>query len=388
MKKKNLLAGLGASVAAQAVQARDKFDMADLTMAMKRASAPAPEAAPSQAVDVIAAPALQTSESSGGSMPAGVAESAAAGTTASTTPSTTAGRVTGTLLTSPGQLQANPRAMVTPAAQSLVELAISQVQDHPRNARHLYDPTRIDEMAASIARDGQMMPAIVMADARQPGVYLLIEGRYRKRALQSLGRETILAIVVDPMPELEAYRLSLILNEERNEQTDLDNAISWKMLQDDGLFTSQEHIAEYLGITQSKVSKTLSLLDLPPGVMTIMKTSPGQFGLRIGYELRQLARQLAPAELEAVAEQVREGKLTVAALEKMRSRAEKLPVTRERSRAYPLKSGELIVGTLRDFDDGRLKVDLTGAAPELRQAVMAAIQKVLDAHAAVAAGTR
>ena len=331
MKKKSLLAGLGASVAAQTVQARDKFDMADLTMAMKRASAPA-DAASADAAKPVAT-----------------------------------------------RAQPGPpaRTMVTPASQSLLDLPIVKVRDHPRNARHLYDPTRIDEMAASIARDGQMMPAIVMADPADPSTYLLIEGRYRKRALQSLGRETILAIVVDALPELEAYRLSLILNEERNEQTDLDNAISWKMLQDDGLFTSQDHIAEYLGITQSKVSKTLSLLELPGGVLTIMKTSPGQFGLRIGYELRQLARQLPPTELETVAEQVRDGKLTVAALEKMRSRAEKSPVTRERSRAYPLKAGDLTLGTMRDFDDGRLKIDLTGVAPELRKNLIAAVQKVL-----------
>lgn len=327
MKKKSLLASLGASVAAQTIQARDKFDMADLTMAMKRASAP-PDAGQVSAE---------------------------------------AGHAIGTAA----------RSMVTPAAQSLSTLPIAQVKDHPRNARHLYDPTRIDEMAASIARDGQMMPAIVMADPDKPGTYLLIEGRYRKRALQSLGRETILAIVVDAMPELEAYRLSLILNEERNEQTDLDNAISWKMLQDDGLFTSQDHIAEYLGITQSKVSKTLSLLELPDGVLTIMKTSPAQFGLRIGYELRQLSRQLTAVDLEGVAEQVRDGKLTVAALEKLRTRAEKSPVTRERSRAYPLRSGDLILGTLRDFDDGRLKIDLTGVTPELRKNLIVAVEKVL-----------
>ena len=347
MKKKNLLAGLGASVAAQTVHARDKFEMADLTMAMKRASAPA--VVPSNA----------------------------------STPSAPASR-SGVILEgqvtpqSVGSENGPMQPVSTAATQTLALLPIVQVRDHPRNARHLYDPTRIDEMAASIARDGQMMPAIVMADPQQAGAYLLIEGRYRKRALQSLGRESLLAIVVDPLPELEAYRLSLILNEERNAQTDLDNALSWKLLQDDGLFTSQEHIAEYLGITQSKVSKTLSLLELPAGVLTIMKTSPQQFGLRIGYELRQLARQLAPAEIEAVAEQVREGKLTVAALEKMRTRAEKIPATRERARAYPLKSGDLTLGTLREFDDGRLKIDLAGLSPTTRKSLVAAVQKVLD----------
>ena len=351
MKKKLLLAGLGASVAVQTVQARDKFEMADLTMAMRRASNPTADTTDMPAPSTQGTPALSTS----------VITADAA-------------------LPQPASGEHNPSdTTTTPASQRLVQLPLAQVRDHIRNARHLYDPTRIDEMAASIARDGQMMPAIVMKDPKQADAYLLIEGRYRKRALQSLGRETLLAIVVDPLPDLEAYRLSLILNEERNAQTDLDNALSWKMLQDDGLFTSQEHIAEYLGITQSKVSKTLSLLELPVGVLTIMKTSPQQFGLRIGYELRQLARQLAPAEIEAVAEQVRDGKLTVAALEKMRTRAEKIPATRERARAYPLKSGALTLGTLREFDDGRLKIDLTGLSPATRKNLIAAVQTVLDA---------
>ena len=355
MKKKSLLAGLGASVAAQTVQARDKFEMADLTMAMKRASSP-----------------------SGNSTVASIPLQSSPGITASAATLSLTHINSGDAGPAPGSNRAG-QVGAKSVAQQLVHLPLTQVRDHARNARHLYDPTRIDEMAASIARDGQMMPAVVMADTGQPGTYLLIEGRYRKRALQSLGRETLLAIVVDPLPELEAYRLSLILNEERNAQTDLDNALSWKMLQDDGLFTSQEHIAEYLGITQSKVSKTLSLLELPPGVLAIMKTSPQQFGLRIGYELRQLARQLAPAEIEAVAEQVREGKLTVAALEKMRTRAEKIPTTRERARAYPLKSGALTLGTLREFDDGRVKIDLAGLNPATRKNLIAAVQKVLDA---------
>lgn len=348
MKKKTLLASLDATVTAQTVQAHDKFEMADLTMALKRATA------------------------GDGAVVPGVLAQAAESPFAPALPATLQQK------TSRAKESVPPDASAWPAGQALLALPLARVRDHPRNARHLYDPTRIDEMATSIARDGQVMPAIVMPDPSVPGQYLLIEGRYRKRALQSLGRETILAIVVDALPELEAYRLSLILNEERNQQTDLDNAISWKTLQDDGLFTSQDHIAEYLGITQSKVSKTLALLDLPPGVMTIMKTSPAQFGLRIGYELRQLARQMAPAEIEAIAEQVRDGKLTVAALEKMRSRAEKVPVTRERSRAYPLKKGELTIGTLRDFDDGRMKIDFAGIAPQLRSSLIAAVQKVLD----------
>jgi ParB family chromosome partitioning protein len=319
--KKNLLNKLSSSVSQQTQAAHDKFERADITLAMKET------------------------------------------------------RANGITETGRG-LVAAPM-VVAAAADAITLLPIDKVKDHPRNARHLYDPARIDEMATSIARDGQIMPAIVMPSPDEEGGFLMIEGRYRKRALISLGRDTIAVKVIEPLGDLEAYRLSLELNEQRNEQTDLDNALAWKSLQDDGLFKSQEHIAEYLGVGQGTVSKTLSLLDLPAGVLNIMKSSPNQFGLRIGHELRQLSKVMPEPQLEAVAEQVREGKLTVANLEKMRSKGEKDPVTRERSRAYPLQWGSAKMGTLREFDDGRLKIDLSNAPGDLREKIIDAVKKVL-----------
>ncbi|MFD2274248.1 ParB/RepB/Spo0J family partition protein [Undibacterium arcticum] len=152
-----------------------------------------------------------------------------------------------------------PRLPAADGESRLRTLEIAKVKDHPRNARKLYDPSRIDSMAKTIARDGQKVPVIVMADASEPGTYLLLEGRYRKRSLLSLGRTTILTLEVDELDDLEAYRLSLLLNEERNDQTDLDNALSWKEMLDDKVFTSQRHICEQLGLSEANVSKNLGV---------------------------------------------------------------------------------------------------------------------------------
>jgi ParB family chromosome partitioning protein len=221
------------------------------------------------------------------------------------------------------------------------------------------------------------VPVIVMEDPAEPGTYLLIEGRYRKRALLTLGRDTILASIVEPLSDLEAYRLSLLLNEQRNEQTALDNAMSWRSLLDDGVFRSQEHIAEYLNLKQATVSKTLALLDLPPNVLSIVKTNPASFGIRIGFELKQLAKTVDLKRLEEVAEKIRDGQFSARELEKLRERADKEPVTRERSRAYPLHWGGMQLGSMREFEDGRLKIDLAGAPDDLRRKVIEAVKKAL-----------
>jgi ParB family chromosome partitioning protein len=241
----------------------------------------------------------------------------------------------------------------------------------------VYDPARIDEMATSIARDGQRVPAVVMPDPAEPGSYLLIEGRYRKRALQSLGRGSLLASIVEPLSDLEAYRLSLLLNEERNDQTILDNALSWRTMLDDGTYRSQDHIAEHLNIKQGTVSKTLALLDLPAGVLNIIKTRPASFGIRIAQELRQLSKLVDEAALESVAEQVIEEKLSVRDLERLRDRKTQDPLTRERSRAYPLQWGHVRLGSIREFEDGRLKIDLSNAPENLRADIISAVKKTL-----------
>lgn len=338
-KKKGLYDRLNTSVADQSNQARDKFDNADLVVAMSRLKQQPPEQTAMDAPQAAAATATEQARPTG--------------------------------QTSSGTSDAASDGYVVRA------ISLAYVKDHPRNARQVYDPARIDEMATSIARDGQRVPAVVMPDPAEPGSYLLIEGRYRKRALQSLGRGTLLASIVEPLSDLEAYRLSLLLNEERNDQTILDNALSWRAMLDDGTYRSQDHIAEHLNIKQGTVSKTLALLDLPAGVLSIIKTRPASFGIRIAQELRQLSKLVDEPALESVAEQVIEEKLSVRDLERLRDRKTQEPLTRERSRAYPLQWGNVRLGSIREFEDGRLKIDLSNAPESLRAEIISAVKKTL-----------
>jgi ParB family chromosome partitioning protein len=334
-KKKGLYDRLNPSVADQNVQSKDKFENADLVVAMSRVKLQRTQAAGDE----------------GGLGDAGVERKAA--------------------------VFAHAVQAASGDDYIVRALPISMVKDHPRNARQVYDPARIDEMATTIARDGQRVPAVAMPDPATPGGYLLIEGRYRKRALISLGRPTIFASIVEPLSDLEAYRLSLLLNEERNDQTILDNALSWKTMLDDGTYRGQDHIAEHLNIKQGTVSKTLAVLDLPPRVINIIKTRPASFGIRIAQEMRQLSKLVDEAALESIAEQVIDEKLSVRDLERIRERKAHEPLTRERSRAYPLQWGTARLGSIREFEDGRLKIDLSNAPEALRANIVNAVKKAL-----------
>ena len=334
-KKKGLYERLNPSVADQSVQSRDKFDNADLVVAMSRVKQQRIQETINEVVATGTGAEIRASVPASTGQPNGVEE------------------------------------------YVVRALPIAVVKDHPRNARQVYDPARIDEMATTIARDGQRVPAVVMPDPETPGGYLLIEGRYRKRALISLGRTTILASIVEPLSDLEAYRLSLLLNEERNDQTIMDNALSWKTMLDDGTYRGQDHIAEHLNIKQGTVSKTLAVLDLPPRVLGIIKTRPASFGIRVAQEMRQLSKLVNEAALESIAEQIIAEKLSVRDLERMRERKAHEPLTRERSRAYPLQWGNARLGSIREFEDGRLKIDLSNAPEALRANIVNAVKKVL-----------
>jgi ParB family chromosome partitioning protein len=61
----------------------------------------------------------------------------------------------------------------------------------------------------------------------------------------------------------------------------------------------------------------------------------------------------------------------------LRDRKTQEPLTRERSRAYPLQWGNVRLGSIREFEDGRLKIDLSNAPESLRAEIISAVKKAL-----------
>ena len=58
----------------------------------------------------------------------------------------------------------------------------------PVKRRATLDPKRVDELAASMLKDGQQTPIMVRADGAR---FVLVEGLHRLEACKELGEETI-----------------------------------------------------------------------------------------------------------------------------------------------------------------------------------------------------
>ncbi|MFS8974265.1 ParB/RepB/Spo0J family partition protein [Cupriavidus necator] len=263
------------------------------------------------------------------------------------------------------------------AGRQLMKIPLAQLHDNPLNARRIYDPAVVQERAASIATHGQKTPGLAAPDPARPGHYILIDGHYRKRALASAGKLEMECFVEDDLSDLDFYRLSFMLNEQRSDQSALDNAIAWRQLLDEGKVQKEEEICELTGMSAGTVNKTLALLRLPDSVLGVMRERPSAIGIAAGYELtlycklageertRELAARiindgLSSREVEAIRKHVQEGK------------ARKV---KEISRQYKIRtdSGQLL-GTIKEWDSGRVMLDVQLTDRSAREALVEALK--------------
>jgi len=152
----------------------------------------------------------------------------------------------------------------TPATQidsgtssQLQELSLSRVVPNPHQPRKVIDPHAVGELAASIQSEGLLQPIVVRPTANG---YELIAGERRWRAHQHLGKETILARVLE-VSDLSSASLSLIENLQREELNPLEEAMGYQSLVSDFSLTQQE-VAERMGKSRSHVTNLMRLLQL------------------------------------------------------------------------------------------------------------------------------
>jgi sulfiredoxin len=64
----------------------------------------------------------------------------------------------------------------------------------PVKRRATLEPTRVDDIAASMLKDGQQTPILVRVDGAR---FVLVEGLHRLEAAKALGEKTIVGFRVD-----------------------------------------------------------------------------------------------------------------------------------------------------------------------------------------------
>jgi ParB family chromosome partitioning protein len=147
----------------------------------------------------------------------------------------------------------------------LIELDIDRVHTNPDQPRRHFDADQLQELAASIERHGLKQPVLVqdLGD----GDYRLVAGERRLRACGLAGRRTIFAIVTDGDPD----ELALIENIQRVDLDALELARAFSRLIDRHEYT-HEALGHVIGRSQAEITRTLSLLRLPPRILEEFET--------------------------------------------------------------------------------------------------------------------
>jgi ParB family chromosome partitioning protein len=284
----------------------------------------------------------------------------------------------------------NPVSMQTPLVQSspalgsshnasavdvemggrLETVELDKIDQNPYNARRIYRVNRISELAASIGANGQDTPGIATI---RNGRYVLVAGHYRYKALRMLRNRPMLLIIRPDLTDRQMYEMSFRENEEREDQSALDNAIAWKELLDLKVYNSETEISEITGISLPNVNKIMAVLRLDETILSVIREEPTMFKFSVVYELVLYAETAKLEGLEdtlALARGVLAGDVTRAAIKQAREQLEKPPAkrkTKETSRTYKIKTEGKASGELKTWDSGKVSLAVTIIDPVARQ---------------------
>jgi ParB family chromosome partitioning protein len=204
-----------------------------------------------------------------------------------------------------------PAAVNEQAFTCPIERIVPQ-SDQPR--RH-FDDQKLDELAQSIREHGVLEPLVVRRAPRDGSGgasdrYQIIAGERRWRAAQRAGLRELLVVVKDVSPS-NAFELALIENVQREDLNPLELAEALERLVREHGYT-QEALATRIGKDRATIANSLRLLKLPPKVRQMVIEGTLSEG-----HARALLGAIDPKMIEALAEKVMRGGLSVRDTEKL-----------------------------------------------------------------------
>jgi len=186
------------------------------------------------------------------------------------------------------------------------EIPLTEITPNPFQPRKTFDGAALDELKASIAEYGILVPVIVR---RRGNGYELIAGERRWRASAALQRPSIPAIVRSS-DDRQTLEFAIVENLQREDLNALEEAAGFQYLIDEHGLT-QEEVARRLGKSRPAIANTLRLLALPDSIKAMLADAR----LSAGH-----ARALLSAPQSAqvpLAERAASEGLTVRALERL-----------------------------------------------------------------------
>src|SRR5882724_10732261 len=188
-----------------------------------------------------------------------------------------------------------------PISERQAALRVDQLQRGRYQPRTKMDENSLQELAASIRKQGLMQPILVRPIER--GRYEIIAGERRWRAAKIAGLSNV-PVLVREVPDSAALAMALVENIQREDLNPLEEANGVQRLIDEFKLTHQE-AAEAIGRSRAGTTNLLRLLNLQKAVQTMVFDGK----LEMGHARALLA--LDGRKQEAVAKRVATRALSV-----------------------------------------------------------------------------
>ena len=145
------------------------------------------------------------------------------------------------------------------------EVPLSSVKPNPDQPRTSFKKEEMEELAASIEKEGLLQPILVRSIGKE---YQIIAGERRWQACQMLGKATI-PIRVHEADEDKALELALVENIHREDLNPIEEAYGFRRLMERRGLTQSE-VAETVSKGRSTVANALRLLELPEDAQQLL----------------------------------------------------------------------------------------------------------------------
>ncbi len=242
------------------------------------------------------------------------------------------------------------------AVQATVSLPIGQLQPSQRPLRRAACAADLELLAESLRHHGQLTPLWVRRLGDEQ--YEIVAGERRWRAAQAAGLSTLHCQVFH-VSEDQAFVLALVEECQRRQLSPLEEAHADQEMLDRGLVRNRAAIARTVGVTRTRVTQRMKLLELDAGTQQLLREHPQELTESHG---RLLLGVVDFAERHLLADQVITLRWSTTRLrQEIDARAQEREVARWQSGRRELPRS--LAGRYAGFS---FQVDLTRA--DLRQA--------------------
>jgi len=155
--------------------------------------------------------------------------------------------------------------------------------------RTIFQPDRLEELAASIRANGIIQPLIVRRDGEK---YQIVAGERRWRAAQLAGANEV-PVVVQEIADSQLLELALIENIQREDLNPIETAHAFERLHRE-MGLSHEEIGRRTGKDRTSIVNTLRLLKLPREIQSLVAAQR----ISMGHARAILALPAAETQIE------------------------------------------------------------------------------------------